>query len=134
MATRSTTARLHLLTARQVQAAKDGDYSDGGGLELRVASGRANWVYRYTSPTRRRREMGLGTVFRGSTAQAGDALTSARDAADKARKLLRDGIDPLDAKEQARVAARQAENARREARQQEHWTLARCARDYHERD
>ena len=36
MAAGRTAAKLHLLTAREVQPAKNGDHSDGGGLLLRV--------------------------------------------------------------------------------------------------
>lgn len=126
-------ARLHLLTARQVQAAGDGDHGDGGGLLLRVKADSASWVFRYTAPTGKRREMGLGVARRGSTAQAGDTLTAARDAAHKARERLREGIDPLDAKAQEREAAQQAEARRKAAEARDRWTLARCARDYHGR-
>jgi integrase len=116
-----------------VQAAKDGDHSDGGGLLLRVRGESAAWVFRYTAPSGRRREMGLGVAHRGSTAQAGDTLTAARDKAHDARQLLRDGTDPLDAKEQRREALREAEAATKAQKARERWTLARCARDYHER-
>lgn len=131
--TRRTAAKLHLLTAKQVQHAGDGDHSDGGGLLLRVRGESASWVFRYTSPSGRRREMGLGIAHRGSPGQAGDALTGARDAAHKARELLRSGSDPLEAKTARREATRQAEDARKATKAREHWTLARCARDYHER-
>lgn len=128
-----TTARLHLLTARQVQAAGEGDHSDGGGLLLRVRGTSSAWVFRYTAPTGRRREMGLGIAHRGSTAQAGDTLTAARDKAHAARQLLRDGADPLEAKQQRREALREAEAIAKADKARERWTLARCARDYHER-
>lgn len=77
--------------------------------------------------------MGLGVAHRGSTAQAGDTLTGARDKAHDARQLLRDGTDPLDAKEQRREALREAEATTRAQKARERWTLARCARDYHAR-
>jgi hypothetical protein len=35
---------IHLLTARQVQAASAGDHADGGGLVLKVRDGRARWL------------------------------------------------------------------------------------------
>jgi hypothetical protein len=71
-------------------------------------------------------------------AQAGDTLTAARDAAHKARELLRAGVDPLGAKAAQRRAAQAAEAQAAEAQrmagqERERWTLARCARDYHER-
>jgi hypothetical protein len=129
----ATAARLHLLTARQIQAAGDGDQGDGGGLLLRIRGDSASWVFRYTAPTGRRREMGLGVVHRGSVAQAGASLTAARDLAHKARELLREGTDPLDVKAQRREAALAAEGAKKEAQARDRWTLARCARDHHER-
>lgn len=49
---------LHRLSARQIQCAAGGDHADGGGLMLRVRGGSASWVYRFTSPTGRRRKMG----------------------------------------------------------------------------
>ena len=62
--------KLQILTTREVQSAREGDHSDGGGLILRVRGTSASWVLRYASPTGRRREMGLVVVHRGTTAQA----------------------------------------------------------------
>lgn len=128
-----TAAQLHLLTARQVQATGDGDLSDGGGLLLRVRGESASWVFRYTAASGRRREMGLGVARRVSTAQAGASLTGARDDAHKAREQLRQGIDPIDDRDRRRELAQDAEQAKKAAKERERWTLARCARDYHER-
>lgn len=134
MATRQRpTAKLHLLTARQVMAAKDGDHSDGGGLLLRVRAASAAWVFRYTAPSGRRREMGLGAARRGSAEQAGATLTAARDLAHQAREHLRAGVDPIDKRDAKRDDAKQADEAKRAAKARERWTLARAARDYHER-
>ncbi|MBP6466225.1 MAG: hypothetical protein KA324_20045, partial [Rubrivivax sp.] len=55
MATRRLAAKLHLFTARQVQAAGDGDHGDGGGLFSRVKGPGVNWVLRYTAPSGKRR-------------------------------------------------------------------------------
>ena len=125
--------RLHMLTPRQVLGAEDGDLVDGGGLVLRTSGGRASWVLRYTAPTGKRREMGLGVAYRDSLQQAGESLVAAREQASEARENLRDGLDPLDVREQRRQAAQDAENARKAEKARERWTLARCARDYHER-
>lgn len=144
----SRTVGLHLLAARQVLTAEAGALSDGGGLWLMVraagtsaSGGRISainaWVFRYTSPDGRRREMGLGVCYRDSLAQAGESLTAARDAAHKARELLREGVDPIMARDQAKQAAdtlraaelaTKAQIARRQAQ-----TLARVAREYHAR-
>lgn len=126
-------ARLHRLTAREVLSASDGDHADGGNLVLRVRGPSASWVFRYSSTTGRRREMGLGAALRGSLQQAGTSLTGARDSAHHAREQLRKGVDPIDEREQRRDRDREAEVARAVERQRERWTLARCARDYHER-
>lgn len=134
MARRSPNA-LHLLSAREVQNAATGDHSDGGGLILRADSERnaASWVYRYTSPTGRRREMGLGPCLRGSLKQAADSLTSARDLAHEARELVRRGNDPLDERDRKKEAARLEVSERKQSEEKNRWTLIRCCRDYHER-
>ncbi|HYE70808.1 MAG TPA: Arm DNA-binding domain-containing protein [Aquabacterium sp.] len=126
-------ARLHLLTVRQVMAAKEGDHSGGGGLLLRVRGDSAAWVLRYTAPTGRRREMGLRPARRSNPEQAGAGLTGARDLAHKAREQLRHAVDPIDARDGAKAAVRQAEATQKAAKQRERWTLARAARDYHAR-
>lgn len=66
-----TAARLHLLTVKHIQNAGEGDHSDGGGLMLRIRGASSSWVFRFTSPTGRRRKMGLGVAHRGSASQAG---------------------------------------------------------------
>ena len=124
---------LHTLKARQVLAATSGDMNDGGGLLLRATVAGASWSLRYTAPTGKRREMGLGLVARDSLALAGESLGTAREKARKARDLLDNGIDPLAAREADKQAERDADAARKADADREHWTLARCARDYHER-
>lgn len=133
MSIRRTVGRLHLLTARKIQTAGLGDHADGGGLLLRVSESGCSWVFRYTAPTGKRREMGLGVCHRGSVDQAGAAVVAARDAAHRARELLRSGSDPIEARDKQREAAREAEAAKKAKAAQERWTLARAARDYHER-
>ena len=75
----------------------------------------------------------MGVCRRGSPAQAGDSLTGARDVAHKGRELLRQGLDPIDHREQQRETGRQAEDVKKADKARERWTLARWARDYHER-
>lgn len=77
--------------------------------------------------------MGLGVALRGSPKQAGETLTGARDLAHRCREQLRQGVDPIEARDQHREAAREAEAARKSEKARERRTLARCARDYHER-
>jgi len=122
----------HLLSAREVQVSSDGDHFDGEGLILHIGVGSANWVFRYTSPGGRRRELGLGRADRTSLAAAGTSLADAREAADAARRLLRAGRDPIDEKHAARAAARKAEAEKRAGLKRERTTLARVARGYHE--
>jgi integrase len=122
-----------LLTVRQVQAAGDGDHSDGGGLMLRVRGESASWVLRYTAPSGRRREMGLGVARRGNSKDCGDSLTAARDAAGKARAQLQQGLDPIEERGRAKEAAKAAEATKKVQKKREQLTLARAARDYHER-
>lgn len=73
MAKNRAAARLHLLTVRQVRTVKDGDHGDGGGLLLGVRGDSVAWVFRYTAPSGRRREIGLGPMIdlhaSGGTAQ-----------------------------------------------------------------
>jgi len=122
----------HLLSAREVQVSSDGDHLDGEGLLLHIGAGRANWVFRYTSPGGRRRELGLGRPDRTSIAAAGTCLADAREGADAARRLLRAGRDPIDEKHAARAAAKAAEAERKAGIKRERTTLARVARAYHE--
>ena len=95
-------ADMHKLTALRVKNAKPGDkLSDGGGLRLDVdRNGNGSWCFRYTSPaTGRERFMGLGPL-------ADVGLAKAREAAQEARGLLRQGLDPIDHRNAARAAAK----------------------------
>lgn len=125
--------RINLLSPRAVMAAADGDHSDGGCLVLRVVDGAARWVFRYTGPAGRRREMGMGPCYRDNTAVTGQSLVQARKAATEARQLLADGKDPIDERQATKRAAAAAEKAKRTAVKREKLTLARAARLYHER-
>lgn len=91
---------LNRLTAVQVtRAKKPGFYSDGGGLYLQITRTLAkSWLFRYM----RRgvsRGMGLGPIH---TVSLADARIKALDV----RKMLIEGIDPLDAKKEKRKAER----------------------------
>ncbi|HEV2897374.1 MAG TPA: integrase arm-type DNA-binding domain-containing protein [Pseudaminobacter sp.] len=88
------------LTAVMVRQAPAGKYGDGGGLWL-VKSGRdtGSWVLRIAVHGRLR-HMGLGSI-------ADVGLAEARVRAGEARKVLRDGSDPIKERErQKREAAR----------------------------
>lgn len=133
MATKRLLSRLHLLTVRQVQTAGDGDHTDGGGLLLRIRGASASWVFRYTAPTGKRREMGLGVAHRSNPAHAGASLTAARDLAFAARDQLARNLDPIDEREKVRDAGREAERLQKAQKVRQRMTLARAARNYHER-
>jgi hypothetical protein len=68
--------------------------ANGDGLYLRVKSGgklqdtTASGVFRYTAPSGKRREFGMGATDRSSQQAAGASLTRAREKAEDARKLL----------------------------------------------
>jgi integrase len=83
------------LSARKVETiAKPGYHADGDGLYLVVdSSGARRWAYIYHSAGKRR-EMGLGRM----------GLKEAREAAEDVRRQIRNGIDPIAARRQARAA------------------------------
>ena len=83
------------LTARRLATIKaPGKYGDGHGLWLVVRSnGRRGWVFRYRFRGRDR-EMGLGGEDVG--------LKEARESAARARRLIREGLDPIDERRKAR--------------------------------
>ena len=87
------------LTAIRVKTeTKPGLYGDGGGLYLRVApTGAKTWIYRFMIAGERF-DMGLGStsVF---------SLKDARDRAMKARRLVADGINPIEQRKAERTAA-----------------------------
>src|SRR5258708_33893574 len=89
---------LHVLSPREVQAASSGDHSDGGGLFSRVKQSNANWLLRYTSPSGRRRDMGLGVAHRDTMPAAGESLRLAREKAKGARDDPAAGPEPVHAR------------------------------------
>ena len=125
------------LTQRQITGIKEpGRYGDGRGLYLQVTpSGVRSWLLRYeraedrpdrNSATRpdgkkrgRERWMGLGPL-------ADFSLEEARERARKARQLLNDGVDPIDARNAERTK-RVAEVAKATAREK---TFEEVAQQY----
>ena len=85
------------LTVRGITAEnRPGMYADGGGLYLQVARGGSkSWVCRFML-RRKSRDMGLGGIDVVSLAEA-------RERALAARKLVKDGIDPIDARKAQRA-------------------------------
>jgi integrase len=77
------------LTARKVQTAKSGKYSDGGNLYLIVSeTGSRKWVLRFTWRGKPK-EMGFGSA-------ASVPLADAREKAATARRQIAQGINPID--------------------------------------
>lgn len=99
---------LHRLSARKVETITEpGAYMDGGGLLLRVTqTGNKRWLFRFNSPTaRKRREMGFGRADKGTGYVS---LADARAKAENARQQIARGLDPIDEAERV-AAARDAE-------------------------
>lgn len=96
------------LTDLGVKHLKDaGWHADGGGLYLRIdgRTGSKRWVYVFRWAGKRQ-EMGLGGAGEVSIGQA-------RDARDAARKLVRDGVNPIEARrEEAAARARKVIEAK----------------------
>src|SRR5271169_783516 len=79
------------LTVAKVKAAGPGKYPDGANLWLQVGpNGSRSWYLRFTL-NGRSREMGLGPYPLVG-------LSEARDKATVQRRLLLDGIDPIEAR------------------------------------
>jgi integrase len=91
------TERLSDLAVRR--ASKPGFYADGRQLYLQVSpTGTKSWLFRFARHGRER-WMGLGPY-------PDVPLAEARQKAFDARRLLRDGVDPIEARRTARYAAR----------------------------
>lgn len=103
---------IHKLSARQLPHKSAGRHSDGGGLYFHVRdTGTRAWIFRYRHRhTGKLRDMGLGP-FPDVT------LAAARSRAASLRAVLRDGTDPLDAKQEGQAAARLARASARTFRE-----------------
>ena len=86
------------LVATSLKSKGDGIHHDGRGLYLQVKNGGKSWVFRYML-NGKSRYMGLGPY-------PGVTLAEARREAEGCRKLLGDGTDPIEARQQGRQAAR----------------------------
>ena len=86
------------LTALKVtRLTKPGRYADGGGLYLQIADSKS-WLLRYMR-NGKARAMGLGPLDLVP-------LADARERAREARRLILDGVDPIDARHAQRVQRR----------------------------
>jgi hypothetical protein len=107
---------LEKLSAMKVaRLAEPGFYSDGGGLYLRIApGGTKGWIFRFKRGTRQR-DMGLGPLHT-------IGLKEAREEARECRRLLRQGVDPIDQRDAERGRAKHEAAAR--------VRFETCAKDY----
>jgi integrase len=93
---------------------REGRYSDGGNLYLQVTNGGKSWVFQYQR-NGRQRDMGLGSARLVS-------LALARELRDDCHVKLARGLDPIEARNHAALAAR-AERAKQ-------MTFRQCADDF----
>jgi hypothetical protein len=77
--------------------------------------------------------MGLGAIQRTNPQEIAQRLSQARVEVAGYREQLRQGIDPLEHKNAERERARAALQVKKAQERTEHATLARVAREYHER-
>lgn len=94
---------LHRLSAKKVENLRDpGRHADGGGLYLQVSPSRTkSWLFRFMLDGKAR-EMGLGPL---DVVTLSEARTKAQDA----RRLLQEGLDPIDSRATARAQGRAAD-------------------------
>lgn len=99
MARPSGTTKPGKLTQLHIDRAKEpGYYGDGGGLWLQVHSNKSkSWVFRFKIT--KAREMGLGSL-------ATFGLSEARERARKARQLVQDGVDPIEARRDQKASVK----------------------------
>jgi integrase len=105
--------RLDALKVKRIDAR--GQHADGGGLYLQVSKFDTKaWIFKFTL-NGRPRQMGLGPIHTVSLAEA-------RQEAESCRKLVREGIDPIE--------RRKAEKARRGLENAKSMTFKECAQGY----
>ena len=88
---------LNALTVKAISASKSAKLRDGGGLWLVTKGNGRYWIFAYTFGGKRR-EMGIGPLHTVGLAEA-------RQAAERARELLRQNIDPIEHRSVAAIEA-----------------------------
>ena len=108
--------QINKLSDRQVKAEKrPGRFADGNGLYLQVSqSGAKSWLFRFMQDGRSR-EMGLGSTNAVSLAEA-------RTTAIECKRLLRDGIDPINDRKERLFKTK--------AEKKDALTFKHCAKEY----
>jgi integrase len=104
------------LSPARVKHAKPGMHADGGGLYLQVTVGKddqinKSWIFRFALAGKER-QMGLGSLKT-------IGLRDARDEAERCRKMLREGKDP--------IVVRDAKEAEQQVANAKSMTFDRCA-------
>lgn len=93
----------NVLTVKSIAASKARKLRDGGGLWLVTKGGGRYWIFDYRFGGKRR-EMGLGPLHTVGLAEA-------RDRAEAARRLVRQGVDPIVNRAAAEIEATKARAA-----------------------
>lgn len=89
------------LTALDIKRKAPGRYGDGGGLYLLVRALEARfWLFRYSMPGGKQREMGLGPAIGAGAV----SLSDARKRAGELLQLVRSGVDPIERRRAAEAA------------------------------
>ena len=94
--------QIHRLSPGKVKNARPGMHADGGGLYLQATEGSGDainrsWIFRFAT-NGRERHMGIGSL-------QDVGLAVARQKAADARKLLAQGINPIDARNESKATA-----------------------------
>jgi integrase len=89
------------LTDKKVKSLAAGTYGDGAGLYIQVTPGGArSWLYRFKKGTK--------TTWAGLGGYPTVSLSEARIAAADAKRQVRAGLDPIEAKKEAKAAREEA--------------------------
>lgn len=110
--------KLNLLAAVAINKLGEGWHADGGNLYLFVRGESRTWVFRYTSPEGKRRNMGLGS-------SKSVTLARARELAAAYRGQVKDKLAPVDPIETTKAA-----KAQRGVEQAKRMTFKECAEAY----
>lgn len=110
--------KLNLLAAVALNKLGEGWHADGGNLYLFVRGESRTWVFRYTSPEGKRRNMGLGS-------SKSVTLARARELAAAYRGQVKDKLAPVDPIETTKAA-----KAQRGIEQAKRMTFKECAEAY----
>ena len=112
-----------VLSVKEIQHARPGNYIDGNGLYMQVSkAGTKSWIYRFQIHGKRR-EMGLGSIDLVSAVKA-------RAAAGNLKALVKEGIDPIEKRRQGQAAAAAVQAEQKAMVEKTSHTFATVAGDY----